>query len=136
MKRFDAWGLGTGRLLGIVVLLLLMPSAASATSANLTMPSMSSQGALDRHQADADAAENTRKRHAVPSNEPLHCHLKSPQALEIGPVQATAGDIPMPPRFWEVLTLFGNSRSQLPKVWPSVPILAPARFILFGNFRS
>jgi len=98
MEKFGALYFAIGRLLGIAALLLLVPLTASATGANPDSPVLaaSSHGVLGKHQADADVTADTIEHHTAPADEPLHCHLKSPQAQDVGPAQAAVNDSPPP----------------------------------------
>ena len=134
MKWIETWRFGIVRLTAITVLLLLASFSASAVS------SISSASDLSSHAVWAaqhvNIAPDTLEHHGALAEEPLHCHMRSTSAQEIGPAQATIKDDLPVAALHDIFALARDVGTQLPAILTRIPIPAPPRFILFGNFRS
>ncbi len=135
MSKVGMRDFGIARLITILIVLLFAPWTASATDPDAH--------ASDHHSAHAAAGDHcvnhclgTGKRLGSPAETPLHCHLKSPQAQASGLSQVPAeGDLPLP-ALNVISPPIRESATRLSVTSTNVPIPAPPRFILFGNFRS
>ena len=137
MEKFGTLYFGIGRLLGLAAVLLLTPLAAWATGAYPHSPALSAplnERVLGKNQVDV--AEAAIEHHNAPADAPLHCHLISTHAHQIGPAQATVSDSPLSFTPDNVFTLAGEVKDRSLATGLLIPARAPPRFILFGNFRS
>ena len=134
MKRIETRGIGIARLIAITVLLLLAPFSASAVSSISSESASSSYGGWAAHHVNI--APDTLEHHSSSAEEPLHCHMRSPNQQEIGPAQAAIKDDLPVPALHEIFAPARDAGTQLPAILARIPIPAPPRFTLFGNFRS
>ncbi|RPJ44077.1 MAG: hypothetical protein EHM16_16380 [Betaproteobacteria bacterium] len=132
MKQSDKKRFGFARLIVIAAVLLCAPFAAAATDSPAhAVPCAEHEiGCDDRISVFPD----TQERHG--SDQPLHCHLKSPHPQQIG-LTPIAVETELPLLISDNIPSFASETgTYLPAVWAGIPIPAPPRFILFGNFRS
>ncbi len=134
MIRIGAGFLGIARLVAIAAILMLAPysAAMAGTSSHITGASPTGIVGLDHTAVSPDNLGND----GSPENQPVHCHLRSPDAQEVGPTQTSlTDDLPLqvPHR---ISALPRKTDTDMPAALARVPIHAPPSFILFGNFRS
>jgi hypothetical protein len=135
MKALRTGFFRIARTIAIAVVLLYAPVLAVASDSISLKPVALDHGSGTDHQAANTVAEAP-DHHDLPSDEPLHCHLKSPQPIEVGPAQSvTNHDLAVlsSPDFSSTKR---EKDARLPLAWQRIPIPAPPGFILFGNFRS
>jgi hypothetical protein len=134
MVRTDTGRFSITRLLTIAVLLLLVPFSALAAGTGSPDHAASSNGVLGDHHASI--LPDSIERQDVPSEEPLHCHLRTQHPQEVGLSQAAVdGDLPLLAPHCISASLQAT-KMPMPINWARIPIPALSRFILFGNFRS
>ncbi len=125
---------GIARSVAIAAVLLFTPITASASGADTHTLPPANHAVRGDHRVNVLA--DTLEQHDSPADQPLHCHLKSLHQQAIGQVPATVdSDLPLL-MLQEISAPALVTEMHLPAVWAHIPILAPPRFILFGNFRS
>ncbi len=132
MKMADTAVGGLLRLAAAIIALLLVPVAASAHGMGDRLPVA---GVTINSAADTIGAAFETDCMPPASGYGLHCHLVSVPSMAAGPNQSLDDDetvaavpAPQPP-------VAQNFAAHSALAW-HVPIAAPPRFILFGNFRS
>lgn len=123
-----------GIVLAVAVVLLFAPLTASATGSVTNMLAPAEHGVSSDHRVTVRA--DTLGQHDSPADQPLHCHLKSPQPQEAGPnLSIVNGDLPQLTSDYISATA-PNYETPSFVARTSIPVPARHRFILFGNFRS
>ncbi len=134
MRSLGTACFGFARLFAITASLLFAPLTASASGSVTHMQAPAEHGVSSDHRVTVLA--DTLVQHESPAEQPLHCHLKSPHPQEAGPnLSIVDGDLPLL-MSKEISAPAQATEMHLPAVWAHISILAPPRFILFGNFRS
>lgn len=120
--------------LALAVVLLCAPLAAAAADPAAPAPACLEQTGITGH--CPDKLPDITQRYSAATGTPLHCCLQSQQPRETGLPRASTDDKPQLPA---CIALFPAAAkvAALPAELPlRVPVHAPPRFILFGNFRS
>ena len=131
---------GTGcftitQLLAIAVMLLLVPLSALAAGSGSPGHAASSPRVSGDHHHSSILPDSTEARR-LPSEEPLHCHLRTPHPPENGIARATVeGDLSLPASHY-LSSSAREANMRLPAILARAGIPGPPHFILFGNFRS
>lgn len=134
MGRFGTACFSIARLLAITASLLFAAFAASASSYDARTPIQSEHGI--GHDRRVGVVSDTLEHHDSPAEQPLHCHFKSPHPEESGRAPTSINGVPSLLMSQEISAPALATEMHFPAVWAHIPILAPPRFILFGNFRS
>lgn len=125
------WG-GLLRAAAVIIAVLVVPLGASANGMGNHAP-LATDGAGATHGGSAAVFESD----CLPplNNHSVHCHLQSVPAMAAGPSQSLKDDqsvtVAPTPQFLPVQEFAAQFAPAAP-----IPIGAPPRYILFGNFRS
>jgi len=131
MKNFGMTWVGLLRVAALIFAMLLVPAGASAhgTGDRLVLVNDCTEVGPDAVSAvKFDCLSRT-------TGHRLHCHLASVPPMEAGPTQSLDDD-PLVTVAPEMPTLATQNLGKHTASAFHIPIAAPPRFILFGNFRS
>jgi len=114
--------------------LLLVPLSAVAADTDAHAPVASGSSSAYEHDADSHLHQPDCTTPATGQH--FHCHLASPHPQATGPVRPLDGDQPALLAAHPAAPPAQGVVAQTPTTSTHIPITAPPRFILFGNFRS
>lgn len=132
MKALAMFSPGIARSIALAVVLLCLPFAAAAGGNGHDVAEYRDSGI--RGDTHANVLPCTMASQASPAL-PLHCHLASLQPQDIAPARI-AVDAALAPAPDRIRVGMPEAGTQLVAGRTHIPIPAPSRFILFGNFRS